>query len=71
MKHHIKILLKNIKNKEGGELDNVRLVAVESDLEAVMTNEVLYLLHALGRKDNRLAPPSNNRFIYMFPFKLS
>lgn len=68
---YIKASIKDVVNKETGELVSVRLVALESNRDFSATYELPYILHALGRTDVRMPVVENNKFTYKFPFKLS
>lgn len=68
---YIRASLKEVVNKETGELASVRVVALESSRDVVATYELPYILHALGRPDVRMPVVENNKFTYKFPFKLS
>ena len=68
---YIKASIKDVVNKETGELVSVRLVALESNRDFSATYELSYILHALGRADVRMTVVENNKFTYKFPFKLS
>ena len=68
---YIKASIKDVVNKETGELVSVRLVALESNRDFSATYELPYILHALGRPGVRMPVVENNKFTYKFPFKLS
>lgn len=68
---YIRASLKEVVNKETGEIASVRVVALESSRDVVATYELPYILHALGRSGVRMPVEQNNKFTYKFPFKLS
>ena len=68
---YIKASIKDVVNRETGELLSIRLLALESSRDIRATYELPYILHALGRADVRMPIVENNKFTYKFPFKLS
>lgn len=67
----IRFQLRDVVNMEEGGLRSLGFATIESSLDPRLTNELPYILHALGRKGVRLPAPTNNKFTYTFPFKLS
>lgn len=70
MSTHISAGIADIQNTADGDLRRVTITAVESQRTPTATNELLPLLHAMGRKGGAIKVPENNRFTYKLPFRL-